>query len=369
MLMMRASSTTHLPAANTCWTWFSVCLAWAQLKAKVPKCWSLVLQASTGKRAFAELSIGGQTIPPVEEGSFKFLGMPVRVSRRNNTARVSIKDNLRRMMGAIDEAPLTRQQKLCLFKYGVCPRLAWPLSLEDLSTTWLERELQPLATRALKKWAGLSRSSNTSILFLPGKKGGLALPSLLSLHRKMQVTRFVQLCTSSDPGVRKSAQQCLEEERRGVRRRFKPALLVEELLSGEPRSRQAVSRAAKRILTEEEAETSHQALCQLPAQGAMARLWEKASPELWVKAVQGLPPEPLKFALNASLDKLPTNANLHTWGKKPHDICPLCQDYRQSLLHVLNHCKVAMDLRQYSRRHDEVLNIFGDFVQSWLPPI
>ena len=73
---------------------------------------------------------------------------------------------------------------------------------------------------------------------------------------------------------------CLEEERRGVRRRFKPALLVEELLSGEPRSRQAVSMAAKRILTEEEAETSHQALCQLPAQGAMARLWEKASPEL-----------------------------------------------------------------------------------------
>ena len=146
-----------------------------------------------------------------------------------------------------------------------------------------------------------------------------------------------------------------------MRRRFKPALLVEELLSGEPRSRQAISRAVKRILTEEEAETSHQALCQLPAQGAMARLWEKASPELWVKAVQGLPPEPLIFALNASLDTLPTNTNLHTCGKKPRDICPLYQDYRQSLLHALNHCKVAMDLRQYSRRHD------GDFVQSWLP--
>ena len=99
--------------------------------------------------------------------------------------------------------------------------------------------------------------------------------------------------------MRKSAQQCLEEERRGVRRRLKPATLVEELLSGKLQSRQAVLRAAKRILTEEEAKTSHQALFQLPAQGAMARLWEKAFPELWVKAVQDLPPEPLKFALNA----------------------------------------------------------------------
>ena len=111
-----------------------------------------------------------------DDAYIKFLGMPVRVSRWNDLARVIIKDNLQRMLGAIDAAPLMHQQKLHLFRFGVCPRLAWPLSLEVLPTTWLERELQPLATRALKKWAGLSRCSNTSILFLPAKKGGLALP-------------------------------------------------------------------------------------------------------------------------------------------------------------------------------------------------
>ena len=55
-------------------------LEWGQLKAKVPKCRSLVIQASTGKRTTPGLSIAGQTIPAVEDNTFKFLGMPVRVA-------------------------------------------------------------------------------------------------------------------------------------------------------------------------------------------------------------------------------------------------------------------------------------------------
>ena len=269
----------------------------------------------------------------------------------------------------IDATPLTRHQKLHLFRYGVCPRLSWPLTVEDLPITWLQRELQPLATKTLKKWTGMAGSSNTSILFLPAKRGGLALPSLVSLYKTMQATRYVQLVTSSDPGVRKVAELRLEEERRSQRRKFQPAQLVEELLSAEqPQSRCTVARVVKNILTEEEGNERHQGLCQLPAQGEMARSWEETSPDLWVKAVQGLPPEPLKFAQNASIDTLPTNGNLHTWGKKTRDTCTLCGAHRQSLLHVLNHCQVAMDLRRYSERHDEVLKVFGDAIKASLQP-
>ena len=344
-------------------------MEWVKLKAKVPKCRSLVIQASTGRRITPNLSIGGQTIPPVEDDTFKFLGMPVRVYKNNEEARLSIQGNLQRMLEAIDTTPLTRQQKLRLFRHGVCPRLSWPLTVEDLPISWLERELQPLATKAIKKWAGMARSSNISILFLPAKRGGLALPSLVDLYKKMQATRMVQLVTSSDPGVRQAAELHLEEERRNRRRKFKPAQLVEDLLSGvQSQSRRTVLRAVKTCLAEEEVDKRHQVLCQLPAQGEMARSWEETSPELWVKAVQGLPSEPLKFALNASLNTLPTNANLHTWGKKTRDNCILCQEHRQSLLHILNTCQVAMGLRRYSERHDSVLKVFGDFIKASLPP-
>ena len=170
----------------------------------------MVIQASTGKKVNHSLSIGSERIPIAEDESLKFLGMPVRIyscqcASYNGSARSSLQDTLQRMLTFIDETPVTRQQKLRLFKHGVCPRLSWPLLIEDFTITWLERELQPLATKALKKWAGLARSSNTSILFLPARKGGLAIPSMVSMYKKLQATKMVQLFTSSDPGVRKAA--------------------------------------------------------------------------------------------------------------------------------------------------------------------
>ena len=190
--------------------------------------------------------------------------------------------------------------------------MTWPLLVEDLPITWLDHELQPLATKALKKWAGLAKSSNTSIPFLPVKRGGLALPSLVGLYKKQQAIRMVQHFRSNDPGVRKAADLRLREERERLRMKFRPAVLVDRHLhAGYSQSRIG---AVKTTLREDEADERHERLCQLPSQGEMARTWEGKSPDLWVKAVQGLSPEPLKFALNASesLDTLPTNANLHT---------------------------------------------------------
>lgn len=83
-------------------------LEWAQLKVKVPKCRSLVIRASTGKRVDAELSISGAVIPAIEDGSFKFLGMPVHLYKDNRSARDSLKEHLVQMLTSIDDAPLTR---------------------------------------------------------------------------------------------------------------------------------------------------------------------------------------------------------------------------------------------------------------------
>ena len=344
-------------------------LEWAQLKARVPKCRFMAIQASTGKRISSTLTISGNEIPPAEDGVFKFLGMPVRVYTSNDDARSSLRGSLQQMLTVIDQTPLSHQQKLRLFKHGVCPRLSWPLLVEEFPISWLERDLQPLATKALKEWAGLARHSNTSILFLPVKRGGLALPSLVRDYKKLQASKMVQLITSHDPGVRKVADLRLLEEKKRLRMKFRPAVLVDSIKTqNHPQSRKALTGAVKTVLSEEEDDGLHHSLCQLPAQGEMARAWEESSPDLWVRAVQQLPPEPLKFVLNASLNTLPTNSNLHMWGKKASDICPLCRVSRQTLSHVLNNCPMAMELRRYSRRHDAVLQVIGDFIKTHLPP-
>ena len=344
-------------------------LEWAQLRAKVPKCRSLVLQASSGRRVIPTLTINGDRIPTSEDGEFKFLGMPVRLHSSNDEARSALKGSLQRMLSAIDESPLTRQQKLRLYKHGVCPRLSWPLLVEEFPITWLEQDLQPLATSALKRWSGLAKFSNTSILFLPVKKGGLALPNLVFEHKKLQASKMVQLRMSHDPGVRKVASLRFLEEKKRLRKKFKPAAFVDSVfVLDPPLSRRAQTNAVKSLLAEEEQDQRHQSLCQLPVQGEMARAWDVSLPDLWVKAIQDLPPEPLKFILNASLNTLPTNSNLHRWGKKASDICTLCRVSSQSLEHILNNCSKAMELRRYSLRYDAVLDVIGDFIKSHLPP-
>ena len=53
-----------------------------------------------------------------------------------------------------------------------------------------------------------------SILFLPAKRGGLALPSLVREHKKLQASKMVQLLMSHDPGVRKApgGEEVAEDE-------------------------------------------------------------------------------------------------------------------------------------------------------------
>ena len=144
----------------------------------------------------------------------------------------------------------------------------------------------PLATKALKKWAGLARSSNTSILFHPAKRGGLALPSLVRLYKNMHATKMVQLFRSSDPAVRKAADLHLSGEKERQRLKFRPA--APSYLKTIPRAAepcQGLSRAVKTLVAEADDDERHQSLCYLPSQGEMARSWGDTSPELWARAV------------------------------------------------------------------------------------
>lgn len=127
------------------------------------------------------------------------------------------------------------------------------------------------------------------------------------------------------------------------------------------------SGAVKILLADEDNEMKFEEISSLPTQRDMARRWNDCAAELWVKTLQYLPQKAMKLALNSSMDSLPTNSNLYTWGKKSRDSFALCLQYRQSLLHILNNCPVAMDLRRYSRRHDEVLKVLGEFARANLP--
>ena len=133
------------------------------------------------------------------------------------------------------------------------------------------------------------------------------------------------------------------------------------------RNRRALRESVKRRCSDEDEQARQKHLLNLPRQGEMCRIATPSAAIVWANALESLPSESFKFALNASHDTLPHNANLHLWRKKGSDLCPLCGE-RQTLLHVLNACNTALNLRRYNDRHDAVLRELYCNLKPHFPP-
>ena len=148
-------------------------LEWSAMSVKIPKCQCIGLQESTGKLVDPQLHLNDQAIPFTPE-PVRFLGLKVQVPSHNTSSRPTIISRPDTMLTAVDATPLTRRQKMLMFSAGICPRLSWPLMTQELPTSWVENSR---ATRHLKRWSGLSKLANISILHLSRSQPSKAIHS------------------------------------------------------------------------------------------------------------------------------------------------------------------------------------------------
>jgi len=187
-------------------------LQWTGMQAKVPKCHSLGIQASSGKPFDPCLSLGGQAISYIGTSPIKFLGYTIQVPLATDIIRNKLLDKLKKMLQQVDEIPVTRHQKLLLYRAAICPRLNWDLAVNDLPLSWVTNKLEAEATKYLKKWSGLAKPADTSQLYLPKPHGGLGLPAISLLFKKQQISQACQILTSHDPIVRHTATIRTQQE-------------------------------------------------------------------------------------------------------------------------------------------------------------
>ena len=103
-------------------------------------------------------------------------------------------------------------------------------------------------------------------------------------------------------------------------------------------------------------------LKKLVVQGDLLKLaYSEESDLTWSSAIYSLPRRVLSFAINASIDTLPTFRNLKLWGKKMSANCKLCGN-TQTLLHVLAGCKTMLEQGRYTWRHNCVLNHLETYI-------
>lgn len=82
---------------------------------------------------------------------------------------------------------------------------------------------------------------------------------------------------------------------------------------------------------------------------------------VWKSSMYNLKQGTLKFLLNASIDTLPTVANLKRWKKTSSDLCKLCKQH-QTTNHILSSCKVALETGRYTWRHNCIVNFIVNSV-------
>ena len=102
-------------------------LHWSGMNAKIPKCANLGLQASSGRMIDPALFLDDQSIPFTPDG-VKFLGLHIEIPSDLSKHKISLILKLDAMLCKVDACPLTRKQKLLVYRAGICPRLSWLIS-------------------------------------------------------------------------------------------------------------------------------------------------------------------------------------------------------------------------------------------------
>ena len=345
-------------------------LSWSLLKAKVSKCSAISINGQTGRTTNPRLHIAQEMIPYLGNRSTSFLGLPINATLSLDSIKLQLQSKLEKFLTVTDQSPLSRQQKLKIYRNAICPRLTWLLSLADIPLTWVERTLEPPVTKLLKKWCGLSRSADPARIFISKPKGGLDIPSIASCFKKAQVSKYTLLMTAADPTCRFLAERKHAQDT-GTHKKLKPTEEVITTMKEYPNAprKKLASETRKRIEgNDERAHLDHAS--SLAKESHLFAIKEKGD-ELWSNSVTALTEHHFAFAMAASVDSLPHNVNLCRWKKLTSDLCPICikvgQQNRQTLAHVLSHCQAALEHGRYNSRHDRVLGILHQHVQENLP--
>ena len=198
------------------------------------------------------------------------------------------------------------------------------LSVNHFPVSGFESTLQPIATKFLKRWGGLAKSADTGCLFSPKEKGGLELPSLVTLYKKLQVAKAAAYTCSRDPVVRAIATQETRKDATQTRPAFKPYQVIVAAMQKDPGATSKwVREQAKSRVEEGDTDARLRHSTSLSRQNRPLRDDSRA-PQLWSVIVPTLPERVFRFALNSLTDTLPHIAILHLWRRITTPACISC---------------------------------------------
>ena len=187
--------------------------------------------------------------------------------------------------------------------------MSWDLKLYHLPQSFIQRSLDPVCTRFLKKWLRLPQCGNPGVLFLEPGKGGLGLPSMATFHLALSAGKLARLAHSRDPVVSRLATKSANHQA-GLNSCPDKTVLEAWSNSTHLTGPQLKRRVARQIRDEDDQMRLND-IRHLDVQGRFLRIMESfCSTDYWSRAVWSLPARQMSFAVNRAQDTLPHNSNL-----------------------------------------------------------
>ena len=340
------------------------------LKIRPDKCVSLAFNGTSMMKFTCPLSSGPTA--PIQTKPTKILGQMIGkdATTTRSAASTKLKSRFLTALSNIDSRPIRGEYKAWILKNYLAPSMFFHLAVDKVSDSVLKK-LQSQATKLLKKWLTLPRSSTLSVLFHPFV---MNFPHLPNLRDKAKLSLLASIASSSDHLVREASlllsdgdftrRQCIPEHIYPLLKAAKDS--VDSLqLSTDPVATRALKAAAAKQLNTHNAAKWDAQLDGLQVQSKFKDIVTLESDcPVWNRIISGLPSKQMSFVLRAGSDTLPTPLNLARWKIQSNPHCPLCGSRNPTTLHILNSCVSALNQGRYTWRHDSVLSC----IVSWLTP-
>ena len=132
-----------------------------------------------GEEVYKDLSVVKHQRPQCGEAIYKDLS--------DSEVRATVSAKFKDLLEKTDRDNVNNIGKLWIYENQVVSRISWEFIIYCFPITFAE-SLQTTANRYLKKWAGLARCANPSILYRSREKKGLQMKALTAHLKCMQMT-------------------------------------------------------------------------------------------------------------------------------------------------------------------------------------
>lgn len=144
--------------------------------------------------------MSGEYIPTIKQNPIKNLGKRFDYTLKDSVAIQETKDNLKAWLDKVDKSGLPGRYKAWIYQHVILPKILWPLSIYEFTTSTVEHIEKNINSR-LRKWLGLPKCLSSAALY--GNSNILQLPfkSLVEEYKVAKVRTLIQYKFSKDPKV------------------------------------------------------------------------------------------------------------------------------------------------------------------------